>query len=64
MIGTFDKVLLSNEECNIIKSLYEDKLVLREREIRRQKNYYEIQNNSWLHKKVSNLISTNSFIFN
>ena len=59
MIGTFDKVLLSNEECNIIKSLYEDKLVLREREIRRQKNYHEIENNSWLHKKVSNLIQKN-----
>ena len=59
MIGTFDKVLLSNEECDKIKSLYEDKLVLREREIRRQKNYHETENNSWLHKKVGNLIQKN-----
>ena len=37
MIETFDKLLLSNEECNNIKLLYENKLILVEGNIRRQK---------------------------
>jgi predicted 2-oxoglutarate/Fe(II)-dependent dioxygenase YbiX len=59
MIGTFDKLLLSDEDCNSIKLLYEDKLILRERNIRRQKNYHEIKSDSWLHEKVKNLIEQN-----
>ena len=59
MIETFDKLLLSNEECNNIKLLYENKLILVEGNIRRQKNYHELEDTSWLHKKVKKLIQEN-----
>ena len=56
MIGTFDKFILSEPECRKIKNLYESKIFLQESNIRKQKNYHEIDTNSWLYNLIDDFI--------
>ena len=59
MIGTFDKFILSEPECRKIKNLYESKIFLQESNIRKQKNYHEIDTNSWLYNLIDDFIKKN-----
>ena len=59
MIKTFNKLLLSEKECSKIKSYYDSKLSLEENEIRKQSNYHETDNNSWLFSLIDNFIKKN-----
>ncbi len=63
MRGLFDKVLLSDEDCDSIKELYKDKLVrIEDRNAfpaRAHHKYNETDPDSWLHKTVQSLITSN-----
>lgn len=59
----FDKFLLSDENCNSIKELYKKKLVrIEDRNAfpaRAHDKYNETDSDSWLHRTVQSLISSN-----
>ena len=63
MRGLFGKVLLSDEDCDSIKELYKDKLVrIEDRNAfpaRAHHKYNETDPDSWLHKTVQSLITSN-----
>ena len=60
MIATFDNFLLSDKLCKKIISEYKDKVSLIEVvNGRRQKNYHEYDETSWIHEVVSDLIFKN-----
>jgi len=52
-------LLLSEDKCNKIKKLYNYKLILRETRIRKQRNYHETDECSWLYKLIDNFIKVN-----
>jgi len=52
-------LLLSEDECNKIKKFYNSKLIQQESKIRKQRNYHETDENSWLYKFTDNLIKAN-----
>lgn len=59
MIETFDNFLLSNDSCEKIINLYQDKVKDVKSQIRKQKNYHEIDSNSWLFKTIKKLVNDN-----
>jgi predicted 2-oxoglutarate/Fe(II)-dependent dioxygenase YbiX len=66
MIGTFEKLILSEDDCKKIIAFYDSKVVFREKHLisidriqRKQKNYHETDENSWIHKLVNKFIKLN-----
>jgi len=54
-----NKFLLSDDICKKIISEYKDKVVLAKTDIRQQKIYHELNENSWLWNEIQKLISSN-----
>ena len=59
MISINNKFLLSDNICEKIKSEYKDKVTLVKSDIRQQKNYHELNENSWLFDEIKKLVSSN-----